>query len=603
MISTSAAFQTAANAYQRNPEVVVAVHFGKKPYIPTATATSTDPSTAASQAAIGRIRVNTFSCTGSYINAAYANKHKGWWSLTKADSSGNFSTFQELVINYGENITTSNFWFIADPFYYPVNFDVMIYTGSSWVLETSVIGNTNFRWAYRSSAARTFSQTKIVVKKVSTVSDSVRILHFGAVTTVLFEKDDVIDFKILEETSPETNSPIGNITSNELTLTLNNELRWFTPDNTDSPFYGLIKPKIQINPYAGFETTTDSIEFVPLGVFKVLDWDSHSDSLDSSLVANDRMYDIINQDIPMKLPVKGATTLKDLFIYLFTSIGLTSSDYNIDSSISLNIGTAWIPQGKAGEVLQKLSEAGNCSVFADRFNTIRVKNNKQSGASIASITDNDQIVAINNPQRFLNVYSTVKVDYNSCYLSDPTQIALLSQTVLKPGVNVFKDIQVSGPLGNILMVKMAGSTNCKTTKIEFGTWSMNVEITNSGVSNETLDIEIIGRTIELTRVQKTAISQPLIDLSIDRTFTVQNEYIQNETDSQNYANSLIGFVSDAKAFYSIDVRCNPSFELLDLITVQSTIDHISSIQLVIIRNEITYDGGLSGSLYVRKVIT
>lgn len=604
MITTSAEFKTNIDADQRRPEVYVAVHFGKKAYIPSATATSQfDTSTAPSQAAIGRIRPNDFTSSG-HAKAGYINRHKGWWSGAVSSVTGTFTTAQELIINYGEVIESQNFWFNADSFYYPVDFDVCILNTSTgaWDLITSVAGNNNNIWSFRNSTIKQFQQVKLVVKKVFTPNQNVRVYHFGAVTTVIFEKDHIIDFKLLEETKSESMNPVGFVTSNEFTLSLTNELKWFTLDNTSSPFYGLIRPNIVVEPYIGVETTVDNIEFVPLGKFMIRDWGAPTAGVESSIIANDKLFDLLAKDIPMKLPMRNTTTLKDLFIYLFSSLGLTGSDYQIDDTISYNIPKAWLTEGQAGSLLQTLAEAGNCSVFVDRFDIIKVKNNKQSGTSVASLNDNNQIVSIDNPQRFLNMFTSVKVDYNNYYLAEIQQIGFLEKRSLAVGDNTFTNIRLNGgPIGNVSYVKLINSKFTTVKEIKMGTWSIDLILTST--TAETIDIVIYGRPLSSNTIQIESKDQTLINSWGEKIFTLRNPYIQNGTVAKNYCDSLLRFVSDPKSYYSISTRGNPSLELLDLIDIQSTIDNIGPTQLTIIKNELTYDGGLSGFIYARKVIS
>lgn len=607
MLNTTAAFKTSVDSDQRRVETYVAIHFGGKAYVPTATATSQfDSTTPPSSAAIGRIRTNDFTCSG-YANAAYAGKHKGWWSGVNSNSSGVFTTPQELVISYGEVIASKNLWFVADPYYYPVDFDVMTSPTSTgtWTLETSVTGNTKHVWSFIGPSNKSFYRVKIVVKKVATPSSNVRILHFGAVTTVLFEKDDIVDYNLLEETKAESTNPIGVVTANEFSMSINNELRWFTIDNVNSPFYGLVKPNLIVEPFVGFETITDNIEFVPLGKFRLHEWAAPSGSVESTLIAYDKLYNILDREIPMRLPIRNGSTLKDLFIHLFDAIGVASNEYTIEDSISFNIPFGWLMEGKASTTLQALVEAGNCSVFVDRLDIIRIKNNKQSGASIASLDDNNQIVAIENSQKFLNIYSVFKVDYRNYFLAEPEQVAFLENQLLVPGDTTFSNIKLSsGPVGNVMYVKIPLSTNVTTKRINMGAWSMDLTVNNSySTMNQVADIEVIGRRLGSNTVQVEARDTNAVSTWGERIFTLDTPFIQDKAVAQSYANSMIKFVSDPKAFYSIDVRGNPSLELLDLITVKSDSDSISQIQLTITKNQLVYNGGLEGVIHARKVIS
>ncbi|HUM45128.1 MAG TPA: hypothetical protein PKI14_19450, partial [Fervidobacterium sp.] len=55
--------------------------------------------------------------------------------------------------------------------------------------------------------------------------------------------------------------PVGNISSNEITLALNNEDKKFDIDNEQSPLKNLLKPNRRIQAWLGTETSNSWIVF------------------------------------------------------------------------------------------------------------------------------------------------------------------------------------------------------------------------------------------------------------------------------------------------------------------------------------------------------
>ena len=66
--------------------------------------------------------------------------------------------------------------------------------------------------------------------------------------------------------------PIGNISSNEIDIKLNNKNRKFDAGNTQSSLYGLLKANRKIKAWIGIEQDGGAKELVPLGVFWSGDW-------------------------------------------------------------------------------------------------------------------------------------------------------------------------------------------------------------------------------------------------------------------------------------------------------------------------------------------
>ena len=58
----------------------------------------------------------------------------------------------------------------------------------------------------------------------------------------VYETGDLVSLRLLEERGQPGSLPVGNISSNEITLALNNESKKFDLDNENSPLKNLLKP-------------------------------------------------------------------------------------------------------------------------------------------------------------------------------------------------------------------------------------------------------------------------------------------------------------------------------------------------------------------------
>ena len=82
----------------------------------------------------------------------------------------------------------------------------------------------------------------IVIKKWSKPGTVVKISEFYTAIVRTYEDDDILSLKLLEELEYKDGTiPIGNVSANELDLSLENVTDRFFSGNTDSILHTLIK--------------------------------------------------------------------------------------------------------------------------------------------------------------------------------------------------------------------------------------------------------------------------------------------------------------------------------------------------------------------------
>jgi hypothetical protein len=122
---------------------------------------------------------------------------------------------------------------------------------------------------------------KVYGKLIIDFSDTIQQTYYG---------DDIFLIHLVETKDPTNNTlPIGQITSNQLEIKLNNSNHFFDPHNTDSPLYGLMKANCKIQAYLGLELPDQTIEWIPLGTFWSGDWNVPEDEPWVSTIAKDRL--------------------------------------------------------------------------------------------------------------------------------------------------------------------------------------------------------------------------------------------------------------------------------------------------------------------------
>jgi len=355
---------------------------------------------------------------------------------------------------------------------------------------------------------------------------------------VEFGEDKIVDIHLLEETQAESDNPLGLVSANEVTISFDNSSRDFTPTNSASPYYGKLRPNVLVKPYLGLETSPEVFEYVPLGMFRTGDWSAPSESVETTVAGYDKLYEIGNKDMPM-LPVQTDTTVAKMFKLLFQAVGLAPDQYDIDSNLNQIIQIGWLPKGKVRDALQTLAIAGNCNISVNRYGIIRVKNNFKSGNAVTILTDNDQIIAAENLQKYLDTYNKVSILYKSPYLKKTDSLLKIDSITIPNGGIVLEKTEFSyGPVALVEQVKLIGAKNSILSSIEFGAWEITVYIDNPGVA-ETVTLEVTGKVVDIISSSCTIQDNDLINAWGSRELKIDNQLIQNKDVAKSYAESLL----------------------------------------------------------------
>ncbi len=420
--------------------------------------------------------------------------------------------------------------------------------------------------------------------------------------TIFQGDEDIAAFTLLEEACAESLSPLGALSSNEFTLTLNNREHRFTPTNTESPYYGKLIPNIKVIAYLGLEIIEDTYEYINLGTFRSQDWDTTSSDVEVSTVCHDRLYDLGQLDCP-SIPIVQNTTLRDMFIYLFRSLGLNATEYEVDSTLSYPLKYGWFLNGKVKDTLQKMAEGGSCLVYVDRDNKIKVRNTFSGYNRVGYLDDQTQVIRSSIPQKYLKIYNQVSVIQKTPFVRDVEQILKLDKIVIEPGIRTLSKMEFStGPIAIISQMQCSNGVFTKIKSFTHTAWNTTITIENTGPTAETIDIIAYGQKIEFVDTEATV--QIAADSFIgERKLTINNMYIQDEIVAKDYAARILQFVSDPGAYVEIDYRGNPAIELWDVLLLNDTADKIAGFEIVPLRNSLDFDGSLTAKMTALRQTT
>lgn len=176
----------------------------------------------------------------------------GWWGNKLSGVNGVFATPYPTLTALFFARPVGNLKVVGDDKRneYPVNFTITLLDSSDTVLYQEIVtGNDEIKWSKNIEQVTNISKMQLEISRWSEANRQVKILEFFTSIQEVYEDNDIVSLSLLEEKEVSHGSlPIGNISSNEIELQLNNSTRKFDSGNKDSHLHGLIRPNRRIKP-------------------------------------------------------------------------------------------------------------------------------------------------------------------------------------------------------------------------------------------------------------------------------------------------------------------------------------------------------------------
>ena len=192
----------------------------------------------------------------------------GWWGAQLAGVGGAFAApYPALTVTHLPR-PIRQLKVVGDTarVEYPVDFSIRLYGPDDTLLKTeTVTGNDQVSWS-KTLDPQVLDVAKQVLEitKWSHAERQAKIIEFFTSIRETYETGDLVNLRLLEEREASQGSlPVGNISANEVTLTLNNESKKFDIDNEQSPLKNLLKPNRRIQAWLGAEAENAATENPP----------------------------------------------------------------------------------------------------------------------------------------------------------------------------------------------------------------------------------------------------------------------------------------------------------------------------------------------------
>jgi hypothetical protein len=146
--------------------------------------------------------------------------------------------------------------------------------------------------------------------------------------------------------------------------------------------------------------TSSGEEWVPLGTFWSLDWDSPDDTLEATVTARDRM-ELLRKGTYQTSQVQQNKSLYELAEAVLQDAGLASDEYVIDEALDdIVIPYSGFNPVSHREALRCIAEAGLAAAFQNRDGKIQIESFLITGDEpVLEITEDDYFPPLRAPSR------------------------------------------------------------------------------------------------------------------------------------------------------------------------------------------------------------
>jgi len=510
----------------------------------------------------------------------------GWWGKQISDVNGNFANPYPTLSATFIHRPIRELKVIGDDKRgeYPVDFTVNLYDELDTLKHTEVVtNNNNVRWRKTLDPNVTgITRMELVISKWSHAGRQVKIIEFFTSIQEIYYTHDIIGINFLEEREVSNGTlPIGNISSNEIEIKLNNESRKFDTGNTQSPLYGLIKANRKIQAWIGIEE-----ELVPLGTFWTKDWTVQEDGVVASTIGRDRL-DRLNDTTYATSTVQINKNMYELAQMVLIDAGVPVDFYWLDEELKdYIVPYAYFEQQTHREALRKIAGACLGQVYCDKNGVIRFEGPSYTLDRVTEKSSTTFLQAEYPAEiEVLNVYGISLDDYfkkdNPSRQKDIANRVVIETQPLTLGSveEIYKsseiEIEANKPKSLIIQFNHTPCIDVNISLIGDGVivdsqiYAWGAEITVSSTVNGVFKITANGKPLKVISKDQIILedNNSIIDNGRVEYKLPPNPLIQSRAMAEIMAEKLLQYYKDPRRDLELEWRGNPALELGDIVMV------------------------------------
>lgn len=394
----------------------------------------------------------------------------------------------------------------------------------------------------------------------------------------------LIDADLLEEAFADGKSPFGNVTSNEITLTLLNENGIFSPTKEGSPYYDKIKKGVPIHLYCR-PSDQSYVTWDELGWFYVTEWTATITGITASVTANDKLYNVFEMPMP-KLPVAANKSFVAAYQEFFAAL---NTPVKIDAALSGSLKYFYNTFANK-EFLAEISTGTQTYVFCDRDGTPKVYYSRTVQDVAHELTDADQIKNIASKQSAILDYDGAEVIMNVPQESNVDTLLSVKALFVPAGSYTSASTSFSKtPVYKITAALLQGAEDVFVSDIKATCVDVIYILKNTTGKEVTNELELKGTYLDTVATEFSDTGDNLL--------SVDNIYIQTEAYAQEVLKLLRAYVFNKIPVLELEVRGNAKYKLGEKLHV-SSVKYAVDFTGILIRQKLHYDGGMSGTLTI-----
>lgn len=573
---------------------------------------------------------------GTYVSAPISptKGQMGWWGNQLAGAGGVFtSPYPTLTVTFNPR-PIRQLKVVGDSSRgeYPVDFIVNMYDEENTIIYTETATDNdkvNFLLDYENDITQ-IAKMELVITKWSHAGRQAKIIEFITSIQEVYEGDDIFSINLVEEREISQGSlPVGNISSNEISISLYNRDRKFDAGKTDSPLYQLLKANRKIQAWLGAEVG-EEVEWVPLGVFWSGDWNIPESDIYASTSGRDRLEQL-RRSTYSNSTIEIDKSLYYLADKILQDAGLSIDEYEIDDSLKeIVIPYAYFEPASHREALRIIAEASLAQIYCDRNGKIIITTAQASAAeeTIPTLSVDDELYLLQDGGTAENAYTLIDGvlylklnqlitgdDYfsksNPVKWSSVANLVKVKSLPLRPTDNLEEVYSSEEEIGENETQKLTifyaeapclgavvSADGATITDVNYYSWGADVTVTSA--IGTTYTITALARPLRL-QGQQTIIkedAQSILDNGVIEYAYPDNPLVQTRAQAENIADKLIGYYANPRSDLTLEWRGNPSWLLGDIVSV---LDTNELAHYAIVSQDITWDGALSVSMEGRRV--
>ena len=482
----------------------------------------------------------------------------------------------------------------------PFNFNVTINFRDGNSIIDEVRNNQTYNYQYIFTDEKVINNVEIQILNVEFPKNRLRIASVDFNMGDVYEGEELLSFDVTEE----LDLMIENLPINTCTINLNNY-----PNSHGESKFDVINPNSIVNyldnntmiePYIGVLTENNGVEYVPMGIFYLSNWDSNPEG---NVTMNGKS--VLSKIEAMTIPAKGGffaiTTPDDLSDYLTNNTPYNFSILNgyyafnnnelIISSLMeyiklLLVFNNIIVWNENDYVIRKF--------YVDRYNTIGTKNINEN--SVDKISQKELLQDVNYNTR--STIHQLNITYKSISQMGATQTETIindTHTLLNAEEYIWykvsdnKRIWDNNPVFNYSVVSGSASASLVDKNYYF----MVVKVTGT-----------IGSTIQITYTNRTQNEDKVIKKSVTQISPTGDNL---DIDISSFGYAYPEYLSLIQKYYmkmdkpykvTSSTIGDPSLEIGDVVSIQTRYKNVNNgyRDFIVTKQHFKFDGGLTCEL-------